>query len=132
MQKHYELVLYTAAEKDYANGVIRFIEGKNKIFAHKLYNAQCVQRKGECVFKYLDVLCENRDLKDIVIVDNCAQNYALSIRNGVPIKSFRGEEGDQELVFLANYLTMLSMADDVRVCIKEDFASYLLEHCNVT
>ncbi len=134
MEKRYELIVYTAASSDYADNVVNYIENKAKkrpLFTHILYGTQCIKMQGLCVFKYLNVLCEGREIKNIVIVDNTVRNYALSIRNGIPIRDFRGNENDQELVYLAKYLRMLAQEDDVRNRIKEDFAQYLLEHYNV-
>ena len=129
MNKRFELIIYTAAEIDYADTVLDYIEKKtNALFSYRLYSSQCLRFVGVCMFKYLDLLCNGRDLKDIMIVDNTVRNYALSIRNGVPIKTYKGEDNDNELVYLAKYMRMLEGEDDVMVRIKEDFATYLHEH----
>ena len=62
------------------------------------------------------------------MVDNNVKNFSLSIRNGIPIKEFMGEETDTELIHLAKYLRELVGVDDIRSTIKEDFAAFLLEH----
>ena len=132
MERRYELIIYTAAEKEYADSIINFIESKKEYFAYRLYKEQCIGRQDECLFKCLDIFCKNRDVSNIVIVDNTVQNYGLSIRNGIPIKSFRGSSTDEELIYLATYLRMLSQEADFRNRIKEDFAGYLLEHSSVS
>ncbi len=130
MEKRYELVIYTAADPDYADSIINFMEKKHRLFTYRLYNCECIQQRGQCVFKYLDLLCTNRDITGIVIVDNTVHNYALSIRNGVPVKTYKGGDDDKELIYLAGYLRMLATEADVRNRIKEDFAAYLVEHCS--
>lgn len=123
------MIVYTAAEKDYADSVINFIEGKeNKYFSYRLYKSQCIIKPGEYSFKNLEVLCGNRDIKDILIVDNSVRNFALSVRNGIPIKEYRGSNNDEELIYLAKYMREIAMEEDFRVRIKEDFATFLIEH----
>jgi len=133
MSKRYELIVYTAAENDYADAVLNLIEYKmhRQIFAYRLYGQQCVKLYEMCVFKYLDILCGDRDIKDIVLVDNTVRNYALSIRNGLPIKAFKGDENDKEFIYLAKYLRMLTQEENMQIKIKEDFAAYLLDHENI-
>ncbi len=128
MASRFELVLYTSANKGYADIIVDFIERKRKYFAHKLYTQQCLQNPGVYTYKYLELLCTNRSIKNVVLVDNSVRNFALSIRNGIPIKEYMGEEADAELVYLANYMRQLAAVEDVRTVIKEDFATFLVDH----
>jgi len=128
MSSKFELVLYTAACQPYADTVVSIIEKKKKYFAYKLYNIHCVQKPGIYSYKNLEILCEGRNIKDIIMVDNCVKNYSLSIRNGLPIKEYRGQENDIELIYLAKYLRDMMDVEDIRNTIKVDFASFLLEH----
>lgn len=130
MKDRYELIVYTSAEKNYAEKVINFIEKGTKYFAHRLFKQQCLQKTGSYAFKYLDFLCRNRDIKDIIIVDNLVQNFALSLKNGIPIKDYKGENEDDELIHLAKYLRELETIYDVRSKIKDDFANFLLNRYN--
>ena len=128
MSKHFELVVYTAGEKSYADRIINFIENKRKFFAHRLYKAQCVKMPKGRMYKNLQILCANRGMQDIIIVDNCVNSFSLSVRNGVPIKAFKGEEDDRELVYLSSYLKELSKEEDIRDRITKDFAGYIVTH----
>ncbi len=128
MSKIYEIVVYTAADKSYADAILNYIERRKPYFAHRLYKDSCVYRTKVYFFKCLDLLCENRELKDIVIVDNSVRNFALSVRNGIPIVEFRGKEHDRELIYLAKYMRELATKDDLREKIKQDFATFLLQN----
>lgn len=128
MKKRYELIVYTASEKEYADSVINYIEGRNSYFAYRLYKNHCIHKSGEYNCKHLDLLCGNRDIKDIIIADNSMRNFVLSIRNGVPIKEYKGSDDDKELIYLAKYMRVLEGENDVRNRIKEDFAAFLLNH----
>ena len=71
--------------------------------------------------KDLKILLNNRDLKDIVIVDNCTINYMLQLTNGIPIKDFNGDKRDYHLYTLCKYLKTFKDVKDVREKITEDF-----------
>jgi CTD small phosphatase-like protein 2 len=128
MASRYELVLYTAADQRYADQVLNFIERKRRYFAHRLYKTQCVHKPGLYTLKQLEILCGNRDIKNVVLIDNSVRNYALAVRNGIPIKEFKGADADLELIYLAKYMRELVHEPDSRNAIKEHFATFLLEH----
>ncbi len=133
MKELYEIVIYTSADKDYADRILDFIEGKDKkYFEHRLYCEQCLIKEGSYIFKHLELLCSNRQLKDILIVDNSVKNFGLFVRNGVPITDYNGCDTDYQLAYLGNYLRMIAGEDDVRNIIKHDFADFLLHHYQST
>ncbi len=128
VSRKYELILYTAASQSYADTIVNYIERKKQYFAYRLYNTHCVNNPGVYCYKYLELLTSNRNIKDIIMVDNSVKNFALSIRNGIPIWDFRGDESDTELIHLAKYLRALSDVESLPTAIKEDFATFLVEH----
>ena len=126
LRKRYEIIIYTAGDEDYANSILDYIESKFGMhFSYRLYENQCVNSCGSCMFKYLNWLEKGRDMNNIVIVDNTIRNYALSLKNGIPIKSFFGSKNDKELIYLANYLRELYTMENVTDKIKYDFSAYL-------
>lgn len=126
MQNCYELVVYTSADKEYADEVLDFIENKRQYFAHRLYYEQCVVKEDHYAFKDLELLCYNRDIKDVFIVDNIVRNYCLYIKNGIPIPDYEGSAEDLQLVCLATYLRKLAAEDNPQEAIKTDLANFLL------
>lgn len=46
----------------------------------------------------------DRDIKDMVIVDNSIISFAFNLNNGIPIKAFLGESNDDELLYMVTYL----------------------------
>jgi TFIIF-interacting CTD phosphatase-like protein len=72
--------------------------------------------------KDLQLLVGNRELKDIIIIDNKVESYSANMDNGIPIKSFMGEDDtDQFLLTLQDYLIKLKDKEDVREVIRKDF-----------
>lgn len=53
-------------------------------------------------------IIQNRDLKDIIIVDNLVHSFGLQLSNGIPILEFLDNKKDKELVGLESFLKELS------------------------
>jgi CTD small phosphatase-like protein 2 len=56
----------------------------------------------------------DRDMKDIVIVDNSIVSFAFQLSNGVPISAFVGQPNDEELLFMVTLLEEIYSFDDIR------------------
>jgi len=76
-------------------------------------------RKGK-ILKDIRII-ENRDLNNIIILDNSVEAFGLTLDNEIPILDFVGEENDQELLKLMPILQKLSIASDVRPFIQRHF-----------
>ena len=59
-------------------------------------------------------IIKNRELKDMIIVDNLAHSFGFQIDNGVPILEFHNDKNDKELKYLCNYLIEASTSEDLR------------------
>lgn len=57
----------------------------------------------------------NRDLKDIILVDNLVHSFGLQIDNGIPIMDFKDEAEDKELEHVEKILMKVKDEEDVRV-----------------
>ena len=125
IKNYYELIVFTAATKDYADPIIDAIEQKGTKFDHRLYRMHTIIRGNDFV-KDLSKL--GRDLSRIIIVDNMEQNYKLQPYNGITIRPFWGKDvNDMALFDLLNILIKIVKMDmDVRDGIryfKEDIIS---------
>lgn len=63
-------------------------------------------------------IIKNRQLSDIVIVDNLVHSFGLQIDNGIPILDFIDNKEDKELLGLEKILLELKDVTDVREFIK--------------
>ncbi len=68
----------------------------------------------------------NRDMNDIVIVDNSVYSFAFQIDNGIPIIPFYNDPQDEEMLHLIYYLTCLASVEDVRQQNRGAFELYKL------
>lgn len=71
-----------------------------------------MQTKNGFFIKDLRII-RNKNLKDIIIVDNLAHSFGFQIENGVPILEWHSGH-DTELFYLKNYLIKAAEFFDVR------------------
>ena len=115
----YELVIFTAGTKEYAEPIIDIIEKKEKFFLKRLYRQHTIY-KDNIYIKDLTKL--GRDLSKIIIVDNMPQNFCLQKENGILISNYFGQDdGDNTLVLLGDILLKIAQRSgrDVRDEIKK-------------
>ena len=111
MKNYFEIIIFTAALKNYADIVIDSIDPNNKVMG-RLYRNH-TNKVGDINFKDLSKL--GRDLKNVIIIDNNSCNFGLQPKNGLLIRDFEGDENDDELDYLKDDLIKLvnSNPDDV-------------------
>lgn len=120
----YEVILFTASQKVYADKLLNYIDPEKKYVRHQLFRESCLNVQGNYI-KDLDVL--DRDLKTTVLVDNSPYAYSYHVNNGIPIESWYDDEQDEELLKLLNFLKQkIDNCNDVRPVIKEHFKTYKL------
>jgi CTD small phosphatase-like protein 2 len=90
-----------------------------------MYRHHCVQTPEGYYVKDLRII-RNRDLKDMVIVDNSVYSFAYQIDNGIPIIPFYHEQTDEEMLHLIFYLDCLNTCEDVRAQNREAFELHKL------
>ena len=119
----YQVGVFTASHREYANAVIDLIDPAGELIEFRLYREHCYETTEGIFIKDLRVL-RNRDLKDVILVDNSVYSFGFQLDNGVPIIPYFNDPNDQELVYLAQYALSLASADDVR---EQNAATFQLE-----
>lgn len=100
MAKHYEVVIFTAAQKDYADFILDRMDTEGSI-SHRLYRNNC----SYCDNVYQKDLTKlDRDLTKTLIVDNNPDNFQLQPENGIYIRSWYNDPDDEALMRLAPLL----------------------------
>ena len=73
MSQYYEIVVFTAATSDYANAILDYIDPNNNI-SHRLFRENCIKTDHGYI-KDLRIFI-NRNIKDLIIVDNSTISFA--------------------------------------------------------
>lgn len=115
----FEVIVFTASHKSYADLVMDNLDPKGTLIHHRLYREHCLV-KGGVFIKDLRIFA-NRKLEDIIIVDNSAYCFAYQIENGVPIISWFDDTNDRELYKLIEYIKILAVVPDICAVNRQTF-----------
>ena len=99
MNKIYDLAVYTASARDYADSVIDQLDPLNNIFVARLYRDHCLPVNNMNIKNMASF-----DGNDAYLVDNLIYSFAFHINQGIPICPFVDDPLDVELRDLATIL----------------------------
>ena len=118
MKKIFEIVIFTAATKDYADSILDVIDPNNKYINHRLYRSHTTI----CNFTFVKDLSKiGRNLNKTLIVDNLADNFKLQPNNGIQIGTWTDDMKDTQLNDLCLIFQQIleKKPDDIRIIIKK-------------
>jgi CTD small phosphatase-like protein 2 len=72
--------------------VLDILDPNNLFFTARIFRQSCYE-KGGLHIKDLRIIA-NRDLRDIILVDNFMYSYSFQMENGVPILPYFGGKDD--------------------------------------
>ncbi|CAK80750.1 unnamed protein product (macronuclear) [Paramecium tetraurelia] len=99
----YTIYVYTASSSAYASAIVRYLDPKGQWISGILSRQNCLETKQGFYIKDLRVI-SNKQIKNMLIVDNLAHSFGFQIDNGIPILEWHDDMNDQELKYLATYL----------------------------
>lgn len=118
VSKYYEVFIFTAASETYANYVVDILDPEAKYIKGILFRDHCMITTKGVIIKDLSII-RNREMKNMVMIDNNAHAFSLQLENGIPILEWKGDETDRELKYILPYLFELAGRDDVRILNKK-------------
>lgn len=113
VNKSFQVVVFTASHKFYADVVLDHLDPTGELIQYRLYRDSCYQTADGVYVKDLRII-KNRQLKDLVIVDNAVYSFGFQLDNGIPIIPFYNNPEDEELLHLVNYINCLAHFEDIR------------------
>ena len=128
MKKIYELILFSLGTSEYVSPIIKNLEKNEQFFEHVLYRQHVTYDNGY-FFKNLNLL--NRDVKNIIIVDDNYKNFKYHKSNGICIKPFFGDSLNDKntLKILGNILYKIrydaDLTGDIRISLNKEKNSVL-------
>ena len=117
-----ELILFSFGSSMYVESIMNVIEKDEKFFEYVLDRSHGIYQDGHYI-KDLNML--NRDLNNIIIIDDSSKYFQLQEENGICIKPFKGDiENDKNtLKVLAKILEKIfndaNTTKDVRISLKK-------------
>ena len=116
--------MFTASHGCYANVVLDYLDPSRQYIHHRLFRDSCIQTEEGIYIKDLRVIA-NRNLNDIILVDNAAYSFGYQVENGIPILPFYDSPEDKELKHLMTYLKAMATAKDLREINRETFKLHM-------
>ena len=106
LEPHFNICVFTASEKVYANAIIDEFDPKGKFFKKRIYRSKCFKTElGERPIFIKDLRAiVGFPIEKITIVDNSLISFALQPENGIPISSYFYDPNDIELKCVSSYL----------------------------
>jgi CTD small phosphatase-like protein 2 len=99
--------VFTASHQSYADVVLDYLDPNRELIEYRLYRDSCIKTEEGVYIKDLRII-KNRNLKDVVIVDNAVYSFGYQLNNGIPILPFYDDKSDEEMLHLIYYLKCLS------------------------
>ncbi|NXA56937.1 CTL2B protein, partial [Nothocercus julius] len=97
-------LVFTTAKREFAEKVLEVLDPGRRLIRRCLSQRDCLCARG-CYWKDLALL--RRDLARTVALDHAVQGLSSQAANWIPVPSWQGDPGDEELLHLLPLLGWL-------------------------
>ena len=104
----YDIGIYTASEKSYAEAIVKFFDPLGRYVKHLLHRDYCLMTNKGYLVKDLRAVVPKEELDKIILVDNSIHCFLPQLSRGVPILNFIADPRDRELLQLKDFLLSLA------------------------
>jgi len=116
--KHFEVGIFTAAQQEYADIIINYLDPTGQLIQHRFYNNHTnsltdLLGTQQVVFKDLSFLKGEVDLARTLLIDNNLYCFAYHLENGIPILNYEGNQQDRCLLQVMQYLLYIKDFEDM-------------------
>ena len=114
ISKHFDLAIFTAAMKGYADTILDFIDPNNELFQFRLYRDACIPIQQKLYIKDLRII-KDYDPMNVLLMDNSLYSFMNQPSNGMLVNSFYTNHKDTQLISAKNFLiNHILPCDDIR------------------
>ena len=114
LKNYFDIAIFTASSKGYADTIINYIDPSNTIFKFRLYREACISIQDYVYIKDLRII-RNYDPSNIILIDNSLYSFISQPKNGMLLYSFYWDNKDDQLIRAKNFLLKyICNAKDVR------------------
>ena len=112
--KYFDLAIFTASMKGYADTIIDYIDPNNQFFQFRLYRDACIPIQQRIYIKDLRII-KDYDPMNVILMDNSLYSFMNQPSNGMLVNSFYTNHRDTQLISAKNFLiNYIYPCDDVR------------------
>ena len=114
VSEYFDLAIFTAATKIYADTILDYIDQKNEFFQFRLYREACIPIQNKVYIKDLRII-KDYDPSNVILMDNSLYSFMNQPSNGMLVNSFYMNHKDIQLINAKDFLiNHISPCDDVR------------------
>lgn len=106
LSNFFEVVIFTASHSCYANSILNLLDPNHEYITFRLFRESCIEIEEGIFVKDLRIF-GNRNLDELMIVDNACYSYAFQLSNGIPMAPYFFGEKDNQLLELTGFLLSL-------------------------
>lgn len=108
VSKYYNLVLFTASYREYAEKILNKIDTKSEYIQNVLARENCTKHMNNFIKDFRIVANRNIAREDLILLDNKVISYAYNMYQGIPILPFYDDPNDTELRDIVPFLIQIA------------------------